>query len=122
MEIKIVHLYPDLLNLFGDKGNIAALEKRCLWRDISAEITEIKGKNLPDLENCDILYIGGGSDAEQEMVLEKLAKIKDKIKDYVENGGVILATCGGFQMLGDLELIDVKHKPAQKRASGNVVM
>ena len=122
MEIKIVHLYPDLLNLFGDKGNIAALEKRCLWRDIKASVTEIKEENLPDLENTDILYLGGGSDAEQEIVLKKLGKIKDKIKEYVENGGVLIATCGGFQMLGDLEIIKVFHKPAQKRASGNVVM
>lgn len=122
MKIKIVHLYPDLLNLFGDKGNIMALEKRCLWREIGAEIIEIKGDNLPDLENTDILYLGGSSEAEQNQVINKLEKIKDKLKDYAENGGCILATCGGFQMLGELDIINVKSKTAQKRASGNVVM
>ena len=122
MEIKIVHLYPDLLNLFGDKGNIAALEKRCVWRGIDASVTEIKGENLPDLDETDILYLGGGSDSEQEIVIKKLEKIKDKIKAFAENGGSILATCGGFQMLGDLGIIDVKHKSAPKRASGNVVI
>ncbi len=122
MEIKITHLYPDLLNLFGDKGNIMALEKRCIWRKIGAKITQIKGDNLPDLENTDILYLGGGSDAEQNQVLDKLGKIKDQLKDYAENGGCIIATCGGFQMLGDLGIIDVKYKSAKKRASGNVLL
>ena len=122
MEIKIIHLYPDLLNLFGDKGNIMALEKRCKWRGIDVKITEIKGDNLPDLDDTDILYLGGGSDAEQQQVLKKLTNIKDKLKEYAENGGSILATCGGFQMLGILGIIDVNYKNAEKRASGNVVM
>ena len=122
MEIKITHLYPDLLNLFGDRGNIMALEKRCMWRNIDAKITEIKKGSLPDLENTDILYLGGGSDAEQEQVLSELEKIKDKLKEYAEKGGTIIATCGGFQMLGTLGIIDVKYKYAEKRASGNVVM
>ena len=122
MEIKILHLFPDLLNLFGDRGNIASLEKRCLWRGITPSVTEIRGDNLPDLNEADILYLGGGSEAEQEIVIKKLEKIKDEIKAYAENNGVIVATCGGFQMLGDLGIIDVKYKTAPKRASGNVVI
>jgi len=122
MEIKIVHLYPDLLNLFGDKGNIATLEKRCIWRGIDASVTEIKGDSLPDLENCDILYLGGGSDSEQKQVLKRLKEIKDKQKEFVENGGCVLATCGGFQMLGILRIIEVRSKISKKRASGNVVL
>lgn len=122
MEIKITHLYPDLLNLFGDKGNINALEKRCIWRAIDAKITEIKGNNLPDLSETDILYLGGGSDAEQNQVINNLSEIKDELKEFAENGGSILATCGGFQMLGALGIIDVKFKAAEKRASGNVLL
>lgn len=122
MEIKIVHLYPDLLNLFGDKGNIASLEKRCVWRGINASVSEIKGDNLPDLENCDILYLGGGSETEQKQVIKKLKKIKTELKNYVENGGCLVATCGGFQMLGILEIVDVSSKISKKRASGNVVI
>lgn len=122
MEIKIVHLYPDLLNLFGDKGNIAALEKRCLWRKIDAEIVEIKGTDLPNLEDCDILYLGGGGDWEEKIVLKKLKEIKDSIKEYVENGGVLIATCGGFQLLGHLGVLDIHSKISKKRASGNVIL
>ena len=71
MEIKIVHLYPDLLNLFGDKGNIAALEKRCLWRDIKASVTEKdneiiglykKNVNLSSFSEMLVLYINRTND------------------------------------------------------------
>lgn len=122
MEIKIVHLYPDLLNLYGDKGNIASLSKRCEWRNISVSVTEITGDDLIDLENCDILYLGGGSDHEQENVLKKLMAVKDKIKAYAENGGTIFATCGGFGMLGELGILDIKTSENEERNSGNVVL
>lgn len=121
MEIKIVHLYPDLLNLYGDKGNISALEKRCLWRGIDAKVTEIKGDDALCLSDCDILFLGGGGGCEQEMVLEKLDKVKATLKEYIESSGTALFVCGGFQMAGELGLIDVTHKKAKKRASGNVV-
>ena len=65
MEIKIVHLYPDLLNLYGDKGNILTLEKRCLWRGIDAKIKTVKGEDEIDLSDCDILFLGGGGNHER---------------------------------------------------------
>lgn len=122
MEIKIVHLYPDLLNLYGDKGNIASLSKRCEWRNIGVSVTEITGDDLPDLEDCDILYLGGGGDHEQKIVLKKLMPIKDKIKDFAENGGTVFATCGGFSMLGRLGVLDIKTSQNKERNSGNVVI
>lgn len=122
MEIKIVHIYPDLLNLYGDKGNINALQKRCLWRGIGAEISEVKSHDELDLDNCDILFLGGGGQHEQEIVLEKLGNKKDELKAYAENGGAALFVCGGFQMAGELGIIDVKHKKANQRASGNVII
>lgn len=122
MEIKIVHLYPDFLNLYGDKGNISVLSKRCQWRNIGVSVTEVTGDDLIDFENCDILYLGGGSDHEQEIVLKKLMPIKDKIKDYAENGGMIFATCGGFGMLGELGILDIKTYENEERNSGNVVI
>ncbi len=122
MEIKIVHLYPDLLNLYGDKGNICALFQRCRWRDIEATVTEIIGGGEADFENCDILYLGGGGEHEQEIVLEKLMQVKDKIKAYAEKGGVIFAACGGFGMLGELGVLDIKTSENNERNSGNVVI
>ncbi|MBQ2897904.1 MAG: glutamine amidotransferase [Clostridia bacterium] len=122
MQIRIVHLYPDLLNLYGDKGNISALEKRCIWRGIDVQITEIKTDGVLNLEECDILFLGGGGQHEQEIVLEKLSAQKDALKEYVDSGGVLLAVCGGFQMAGKLGLIDVRYKKAKQRASGNVII
>ncbi len=100
MQINILHLYPDLLNLYGDKGNIAALSKRLLWRGINAEVFEVEGEL--SLENCDILYLGGGGEREEAEVFEKLFPYKEAIKEYAEKGGVLLATCGGFELLGRL--------------------
>lgn len=121
MEIKIVHLYPDLLNLFGDKGNISCLEKRCIWRGIDVKIKAVKGEETTDLSDCDILYLGGGGNHEQEIVSEKLSKVNTELKNYVENNGTCLFTCGGFQMASDLKILPVSYKKAKKRASGNVV-
>lgn len=100
-KINIVHLYPDLLNLYGDKGNIECLKRRLLWRNIDVNVFECTAEtpNI-DFENCDIIFLGGGSDREQEIVCSRLLKIKDKIKSYVENGGTMIAVCGGFELLG----------------------
>ena len=122
MEIKIVHLYPDLLNLYGDKGNICSLLKRCEWRGISASVTEITGNDEINLEDCDILYLGGGAEHEQEIVLGRLMPLKEKIKEYAENGGTIFATCGGFGMLGELGVLNIRTTKNDERNSGNVVL
>lgn len=100
-NVKILHLYPDMLNLYGDKGNIEALKKRLLWRGIEAEVCALtEGNENIDFENIDILYLGGGSDREQENVLSKLSEYKNEIKSFVESGKTLIATCGGFEMLG----------------------
>ena len=68
-ELKITHLYPELLNLYGDKGNIAALKCRAEWRNISVSVTEVRPGEKIDFENTDILFLGGGSDKELKNVL-----------------------------------------------------
>ncbi len=100
MKIKIVHLYPELLNLYGDKGNIECLKHRLLWRNIEAEVTECNNPEDFDISDADIVYLGGGSDREEIQVAEYLGKNRDALKEYVENGGVMVATCGGFPMTG----------------------
>ena len=111
MEIKIAHMYPELLNLYGDKGNINALCKRLTWRGIDASVKRFELHDDLNLEDIDILFIGGGSDREQKIVCERLLKEKENIKQYVENDGVTVAVCGGYQLLGkyiklDTETID----------------
>lgn len=100
-KINIVHLYPDLLNLYGDKGNIECLKKRLTWRNIEVNVTEISDVNPQiDFENSDIIFLGGGSDREQKLVCEKLSEYKSEFKAFVENGGTLIALCGGFEMIG----------------------
>ena len=100
-EINIVHLYPDLLNLYGDKGNIACMKKRLEWRGIKANIVQCTNEDHSiDLNTADIIFVGGGSDREQEIVCGLLLKKKDELIKYVESDGVLLAVCGGYQLLG----------------------
>ena len=101
MNLKIAHIYPELLNLYGDMGNIASLKKRAEWRNIDVEIKEYSFSDDIDFDNTDILFIGGGSDKEQLKVCNKLKEYKEDIIKYVENNGVLIALCGGFEILGE---------------------
>ena len=101
MNLKIAHLYPELLNLYGDRGNIISLKKRAEWRGIDVEVKEYKLADEIDFENIDILFIDGGSDREQLLVCQRLKEIKNDFKNYVENNGVVTAICGGYQLLGN---------------------
>ncbi len=135
-SINIVHLYPDLLNLYGDKGNIEALKKRLLWRNIEVNVTECTCDNTEiDFENTDIFFLGGGSDREQETVLSKLMQYKTEFLEFADKGGTILAVCGGFELLGKeilnsekitegLGVLDISTdlSNAKNRLIGNIVL
>ena len=133
MNLKIAHLYPELLNLYGDRGNIISLKKRAEWRGIDVEVKEYKLADEIDFENIDILFIGGGSDREQLLVCQRLKEIKNDFKNYVENNGVVTAICGGYQLLGKyykmkeetvegLEILDIYTESGEGRLIGNVVI
>lgn len=101
MKLKVAHLYPDLLNLYGDSGNILCIKKRCEWRGIECEITPLLSGNDFDFTDYDFIFIGGGQDREQKVVLSDLTVSKrDSLYDAVESGTVVLAICGGYQLLG----------------------
>lgn len=133
-EINIVHLYPDLLNLYGDKGNIACMAKRLSWRGIKANVLEFTNKDHNvDLKNADIIFVGGGSDREQEIVCNLMLEKKKEIKDYVEDNGVLVAVCGGYQLLGKyyqtenakidgLSILDIYTDVGASRLIDNVVL
>ena len=133
-EINIVHLYPDLLNLYGDKGNIACMEKRLSWRGITANIVQCTNQNHSmDLGAADIIFVGGGSDREQEIVCNLLLKKKNELLKYVESDGVLVAVCGGYQLLGKyyqtanskiegLGILDIYTDAGDTRLIGNVVL
>lgn len=101
MELKICHLYPDILNLYGDQGNIICMKRRLKWRNIDCSITEVSIGENADFTDFDIFFIGGGQDFEQGILLEDLARGKAaEIKAAVADGKTFLTICGGYQMLG----------------------
>ena len=101
MELKICHMYPDVLNLYGDGGNIICMKKRLSWRGIEANVTKLPIGERADLAGFDIVFIGGGQDFEQEVLLDDLHRGKDKeIIAAIDDGVVFLTICGGFQMMG----------------------
>ncbi|MBN2945012.1 MAG: glutamine amidotransferase [Collinsella sp.] len=98
--MRIVYLYPDALNLYGDGGNVIALERRCAWRGIPVRVDEVRMGEVLDLHDADIVMMGGGSDRDQLAVAHELLAQKDKVAAYVEDGGSLLAICGSYQLLG----------------------
>ena len=101
MELKICHLYPDVLNLYGDSGNIRCLQKRLLWRGMGAEVTKMPLGTRTSLAGYDIVFIGGGQDFEQQVLLEDLHRGRaDEIRAAADDGVVFLTICGGYQMMG----------------------
>lgn len=101
VNIRIGHLYPDMLNLYGDRGNIIVLTERMKARGIEVSTDQITMGKSFNADDYDILFIGGGQDFEQDVLLDDLKKGKDiEINKAIHNGTVMLAICGGYQMLG----------------------
>lgn len=134
MKLNICHLYPDLLDLYGDRGNILALASRCRWRGIEPIIRQASlGEDL-DFMGTDILFLGGGSDREQGLLVQDLMRRERELRSAIENGLVVLGICGGYQMLGKfyqmvggekiqgLGILDVWTIAGAKRLIGNVVV
>lgn len=97
-----MNMFPEVLNLYGDRGNIICLQKRCVWRGIKANIFEYNlGAGQEILKSADIILLGGASDREQSIVYSHLINLKGLIKSLIEDGIVVLAICGGYQLLGE---------------------
>lgn len=132
LKISVGHLYPKLLNLYGDMGNVITLQKRCVWRGIGFEYNEI---NSPDkIGQNDIYFIGGGQDKQQQDVSEELYKTKQFLCDERDRGAVFLGICGGYQLFGHyyqpfdgdkllgISLMDAYTIAGKKRFIGNVTV
>ena len=135
MKLKIGHLYPNQMNLYGDKGNIIALQKRAQWHGLDAEVIPLCEGDTFLKNDFDVLFFGGGQDREQKIIAEDLLKIKkNSIYDAVHNGVVVLAICGGYQLLGEsfkisereilqgIGIFDTWTVAGNKRLIGNVVV
>lgn len=134
MNLKIYHMYPDLLNLYGDRGNIIVLKKRAEWRGIEVFVINFTRDDEKNLEEADMIFLGGGSDREQGLLYSHLFKYKNLLKEMVEEGVVILAICGGYQLLGNyyldaygnkiegLSVLDFYTKAEKGRLIGNILV
>lgn len=100
MIIRVGHLYPEYLNIYADRGNIAVLERRAAARGHELEIEPITLRSTVEPGAHDLFYVGGGQDREQAMIAEDLAVRGDDLRAAVTGGAALLAVCGGYQLLG----------------------
>ncbi len=137
-EIKILYLYPDMLNLYGDRGNIQALKYRIEKRNMKAIIDHYyMGDEEPNFSEYDVVFAGGGADKEQALVAEDMMKYKEGIKKAIDEGVFFLLVCGSYQLFGKyykgvdgdiipgLELFDYYTEAIQdrtKRCIGDIVI
>lgn len=135
MRLVIGHLYGELMNVYGDRGNLIALARRAQWRGIEVEVRTIPLAEELDWDQLDIVFIGGGQDRDQRLVCQDLQKIKGKaLREAADAGVVILAICGGYQLLGHffktgqgeilpgISLFDAYTVAGPRRLIGNVVV
>src|SRR2546429_7063162 len=133
--LRIAHLYPDEMNIYGDGGNSLPLQKRDEWRGITVVIDAIGRGPAPDLSGVDLIFWGGGQDRDQELVFKDAAEHKvGAIRRAIDGGAVVLAVCGGYQLLGQyyvtadgkqlpgLGLVDLHTVPGARRNIGNIVI
>jgi len=138
LKLRVAHLYPKLMNIYGDRGNILCLQRRCEDRriDFQVDALELGDKLAP--KNYDLIFVGGAQDKEQRRVAVDLVKVKGKpLKEAVQRGVIVLAVCGGYQLIGRfyrtaegeelpgagiLDLHTVHPGPDAERFIGNVVV
>jgi lipid II isoglutaminyl synthase (glutamine-hydrolysing) len=128
-------LYPDLMNIYGDRGNILTLLKRAEWRGLDAKLIELGRGAESEMQDVDVFFFGGGQDREQALIYDDLRQYKqDSLQRAMGNGAQVLAVCGGYQLLGHyyqtadgerydgIGLIDVRTEAGKKRFIGDVVV
>jgi lipid II isoglutaminyl synthase (glutamine-hydrolysing) len=128
-------LYPDLMNIYGDRGNIITLLKRAEWRNYDARLVELGRGTTKRMDEVDVFFFGGGQDREQSLVYEDLLEHKQPpLERAVSSGAAVLAVCGGYQLLGHyyqtaegerfpgIGLIDVRTEAGKRRFIGDVVV
>lgn len=134
-EFTIGWLYADLMNIYGDRGNILTLLKRAEWRGFTPAVVEVGRGPAADLQDVDVFFFGGGQDREQALIYDDLRQFKqESLQKAVAEGAQVLAVCGGYQLLGHyyqtadgerfagLGMLDVRTEAGKKRFIGDVVV
>ena len=138
MKLTIHHLYADMMNLYGDRGNVISIKKRCEWRGVPVEVVDVGLGESVEPTGCDLFLFGGGQDREQALLAEDLSGSKGAdLRLIVEDGGVVLGVCGGYQLMGHyyetpegeklpgvgvFDLHTEPRKPDEERLIGNVLV
>ena len=135
MELHICHLYPDLLNSYGDSGNVMIMQQRLEKRGIKVVLHNVSVGDPFEKEVYDIVFFGGGQDFEQAIVSKDLIENKrNDLKDYIENNKVFIAICGGYQLLGKyymsaenqrlegLDILNIYTDKGDHRAINNLIL
>jgi CobQ-like glutamine amidotransferase family enzyme len=135
MELRIAFLYPELMNIYGDRGNILTLSRRASWRGIDAQVSNVTIGDTIDPDYYDFYFFGGGQDKQQIAVSADLQGRKgDALREAVERGAVVLSVCGGYQLLGHyyrpfededlpgIGLFDAHTDASHTRYIGNVLV
>lgn len=134
-RIQIGWLYPEYMNLYGDRGNILVLEQRSRWHGLEPVVTQIRLGETSDFSQFDLLMMGGGQDREQSLIADDFMKVKGaSLGEAIHDGLAVLAVCGGFQMLGKhfktytgemirfTGILDLWTEGSQDRLIGNCVI
>lgn len=133
LTLNLAYLYPKLLNIYGDRGNVLTLLNGCKLRGINLTVKTIGLEEKIDSERFDIYFIGGGQDQQQILVSEDLQSKKNDLNSAIKNNAVFLAVCGGYQLLGKyyksqdgtelkgIEALDLYTISGNKRMIGNVL-
>ena len=100
MKVRVGHLYPDYLNIYADRGNIAVLERRAAWRELELSVEAIGVGDGVEPGRYDLYYVGGGQDREQALIAPDLAAKGGGLREAITGGAAVLAVCGGYQLLG----------------------
>jgi lipid II isoglutaminyl synthase (glutamine-hydrolysing) len=135
VTLRLVHLYPDLMSVYGDRGNVLALKRRAEWRGIDVDVRELSIGDELDPADVDLIFFGGGQDREQAVVSPDFLRQKGAaVREAVEHGAALLSVCGGYQLLGasyttvdgqelpGAGLFDVRSVPGPRRHIGNVLI
>ncbi|NNJ09335.1 glutamine amidotransferase [Chloroflexales bacterium ZM16-3] len=134
-RLSLAHLYPAEMSVYGDRGNVIALRQRCLWRGIDLEVTPVEPGDVVDWAAFDLAFFGGGQDSGQSLIASDLLERQGPgLRAAIDDGLVLLAICGGYQLLGHyfithtgerlpgLGALDVHTVGGSKRLIGNIVV
>jgi len=134
MDLRIGHLYPDLMSIYGDRGNVLALTQRAKWRGIDVETRAFTAGQAWDAEWADVYFFGGGQDLGQDIVGADLqGEHGDQLQRSIAGGAAVFSVCGGYQLLGreyvpevgepipGLGVMDVTTRAGKVRFVGNLL-